>query len=475
MNVYFKRVILIFMLSQCLLSLHSFGIEIKVHPEEKLHLDALIKRLNIDNNKIEIWDRSLDEGKKKNTNYYKEFGDYKYFYLHEDDYVQNINFITNYDNRLVYLRIMRRDLVDLREIKHFKYLRWLDIHVTNIKSLKGIDNLVDLEKFEFNGNDNIISLSDLKNLPKLRVLLPNTSENITDISGMKNLPNLTEFDCSYCKLSGISVLSEFPMLERLEIGTTDKTLKSLERLKNLKVLHVKSDTLEDISSISKLVRLEELDLNGTKVTKFNFNNEMSNLKKISFNKLPLNKFFDLNKVPNLEELRVIRSGISELNFPRKLNNIRELRFFVNKNLNRVTGLTELPKLEVVEFTRSPINEIEIDHLPKLKQLDLSGTNITQLSDFSSFPSLRELYLRDTKVKSLESILDAPRLWLVGLDSSARDIPNVSLITQALKVNALSRKAAGDDTPTAWEKYRQLLAEQKEAVSESSDTPRRRRR
>lgn len=447
--------------------------EIEIHPDEKPYLDALIKRLNIDKRKIKIWSRSIDEEKKKRTDYYKEFGNYKYFYLHDNPHLQNINFITNYDGRVVYLRVLRKDLVDLREIQHFKYLKWLDIHLTNIKSLKGVENLVNLEKFEFSGNDKIGSLSDLKNLPKLRILLPNTSENITDISGMKNLPNLKEFDCGYCDISDISVLSDFPLLENLDIGTTDKTLKSIESLKKLEVLRVNSKTLTDISAISNLVNLKELEITDTKATELIFSKVMPKLKKISLHTIPLNELPSLAKTPNLEYLLVILSGINKFELPANLDKLNVLKLVANKNLKVMPRISSMPNLERLELTKSPISKIEIDNLPKLNKLDLSGTNITEVGDFSKFPSLRELYLRDTKVTSLEPILDAPRLWLVGLDRSARDIPNVSLITKALKVNALTRYG-DDDTPTAREKYQQLIAEQKESVSEKKQTSRRRR-
>lgn len=475
MNWYLKRLFSILMLSQILFCIPSYGGEIEVHPEEKPYLDALIKRLNIDKQKIKIWSKSIDEEKKKRTDYYEEFGSYKYFYLHDKPHAQNINFITDYDNRLVYLRVRNRDLVDLREIKHFKSLRWLDIHVTNIKSLKGVDNLVALERFDFNGNDEINSLSDIKNLPKLRILLPNTSNNITDISGMKNLPNLKEFDCGYCKISDLSILSDFPLLEHLDIGTTDTTLKSLDSLKKLKILKVNSKTLTDISTIANLVNLEELEITDTLATELIFINEMPKLKKISLHTIPLNELPSLTKTPNLEYLLVILSGIKKLDLPTGLDKLNVLALIANKNLTSMPRISNMPSLEDLEITKSPIGDLDIDYLPKLNKLDLSGTNITQVGDFSNFPVLREFYLRDTKVKSLDAILDAPRLWLVGLDRSARDIPNVSLITQALKVNALSREAAGDDTPTAREMYQKLLAEQKQNMPEPTDKPQRRRR
>lgn len=370
---------------------------------------------------------------------------------------------------------MEDNVEDLREIKNFKQIKWLDLHVTNIKNLKGVDGLVNLERFDFNGNDEINSLSDIQNLPKLKILLPNTSENITDISGMKNLPNLKEFDCGYCKIQDLSVLSKFPLLESLDIGTTDKTLKSLASLKKLKILKVNSKTLTDIDAISNLVNLEELEIIDAKVKELKLISQMPKLKKISINKVPFNNFIDFDKAPNLEELLVIRTNISQLSIPKKVISLREIYFFFNGNLRSVAGLTGLPNLEVVEFTSSPIDEIDMGYLPKLTKLDLSGTNITQVGDFSNFPVLREFYLRDSKVKSLDAILDAPRLWLVGLDRSARDIPNVSLITQALKVNALSLEAAGDDTPTAREKYQELLAEQKQTATQATENTRRRRR
>ncbi len=448
------------------------AVAIEIHPDEKPHLDALIKRLNIDKDKIEIWPRSLDKEKKKYTDYFRKFGDYKYFYLHNNEPYQNINFVTNHDDRIVYLKIKEIDLVDLREIRYFKSIRWLNIHVTNIKNLSGISKLKKLERLDFNGNKSINSLSEIKNLLSLKLINSGTSTKVSDISGMKNLPKLREFICSYCILADLASLSEFISLEKLKVGTTSQSLKPLENLKNLRELQIHSQTLTDISAISSLVNLETLNIYDTKATKLDLPTVMPKLKEVNLYKAPLDLLPDLSKWPNIEKLFVMDSAIEELNFPKNLSKLRSIKFTNNKKISTISRIGSMPSLEELTISKGVYGNIEIDVLPNLKMLNICSTNITQLGDFSRFPNLEDLRLFYTSITSLNPLFDAPKLSMVILDNSARDIPNFSLITQALGENALRHTDIDASRPSAKERYAQLLAEKKSIKPKKTNRRRR---
>jgi hypothetical protein len=448
------------------------AVAIEIHPDEKPHLDALIKRLNIDKDKIEIWARSLDKEKKKYTDYFRKFGDYKYYYLHNNEPYENINFVTNYENKIVYLMVLQSDLVDLREIQHFKNIKWLDVHVTNIKSLRRISKLKKLERLDFNGNKSINSLSEIKNLPSLKLINSGTSTKVSDISGMKNLPKLREFICSYCIIADLTSLSEFIYLEKLKVGTTSKSLKPLKTLKNLRELQVHSQTLTDISAISSLESLEVLNIYDTKATKLDLLTVMPKLKEVNLYKAPLDSLPDLSQWPNIETLFVMDSAIEELIFPKNLSKLRSIKFTNNKKISTISRIGSMPSLEELTISKGVYGNVEIDDLPNLKMLNICNTNITQLGDFSRFPNLEDLRLFYTNITSLNPLFDAPKLSMVILDNSARDVPNFSLITQALGENALRHTDIDASRPSAKERYEQLLAEKKSLKPEKTNRRRR---
>jgi hypothetical protein len=448
------------------------AVAIEIHPDEKPHLDALIKRLGIDKDKIEIWARSLDKEKKKYTDYFRKFGDYKYFYLHNNEPYQNINLVTNHDNRIVFLKIKEVELVDLREIRYFKSIRWLNIHVTNIKSLRGISKLKKLERLDFLGNDKISSLSEIKDLPRLKIINSDTNDSIIDVSGMNNIPNLKEFICRSCMISDIGSLSELISLEKLILGTTAVNLKPLETLKNLRHLQVHSQTLTDISAISSLVNLETLNIYDTKATKLDIPTVMPKLKEVNLYKAPLDSLPDLSKLPNVETLFVMDSAIEELIFPKNLSKLRSIKFTNNKKISTISRIGSMPSLEELTISKGVYGNIEIDDLPNLKMLNICNTSITQLGDFSRFPNLEDLRLFYTNITSLNPLFDAPKLSMVILDNSARDVPNFSLITQALGENALRHTDIDASRPSAKERYEQLLAEKKSLKPEKTNRRRR---
>ncbi len=457
-----------------LICINVNAVAIEIHPDEKPHLDALFKRLNLDFNKIVISEMKSGKITKKNTNYYRDFGDYKTYYFYDVKFggSQTITLITDLDNRISFLRIVETDLVDLREVQNFKSLKWLNVHVTNIKSLRGISKLKKLERLDFLGNDNINSLSEIKDLPRLKIINSDTNSSITDISGMRNLPALNVFLCRSCEIDNVESLSKFTSLEKLELGINANSLDPLRSLKNLKFLKTTSLVLKEIDAINDMASLEKVWFRGGKAEALNISKTLPNLKSLRFLDNPLKQLPDLSKLPALEVFSVVRSNISKVDLPSDLHKLKVLKFIGNDNLKTIPKISSIPNLEKLTLTKSAFESVEIDHLPSLQVLDLSNTNITQLGDFSRFPSLTELKLFNTKVISLKPLLDAPKLWSVVLDRSARGIPNVSLITQALKVNAVLRYDDGKDKPSAKERYAQLLAEKKSIKPEK--TSRRRR-
>lgn len=446
-------------------SVHASKVELVVHPDEKPHLLKLIDRLGL--NDMELVKDNRDNRDKQFTSFGQEFGDYKdRYWIHKGLY-QPLSFVTNYDNKIVKISLLDSKIESLFEIINFKELVWLNIYNSNIKSVSGIHGLQKLERIELLGSNNLYLFNGLKNLPNLAVIDIDTSKTVRNLSGLQNLPSLKEFHCRSCNINDISPLSKFTKLERLKLGGDFKSISSLKSLKSLKYLYLNSEVLQSFEVINDLFSLEELFVWVGSSSSFEIDRELPNLRYIHIVDNPLESIPDLSKTPNLERFTVTNSNLKNVDLPKCHANLKLLQFKMAKNIQHISPIKNMPKLEELSIYESPIENIEIGHLPSLKKLTLSGTNITEVKNFDHFPELTELWMMNTKVKNLEPLLDAPKLHRVMLDKTARDIPNVMLILDVLGDNLLAHRRKGGPQD-ARKVYEQRLSGQEAAEEETAE-------
>lgn len=455
-----------------LFALNAHGVEPVVHPDEKPHLLKLIERLGL--NKDGFIKDNRDSESKKYTFFGKEFGAYKDRYWFDGKPYSHLLFITDHNDRIVKMRISNTSFSRLYEVTEFKNLVWLDILVTDIEDLRGLENLKRLEKLELVGSDSLKTLNGVKNLRKLRILDISSSKSVSDISGLINLPSLKDFDCKRCKLDDLNPLSQFEMLERLALGGQFQDLIALKSLKKLEYLYVDSDQLKSLNVVNELESLEELFVWVSNAQSFELTQKLPNLKDIHIVDTPLEEIPDLSNLPNLEHFTVTTSNLKSVKLPQSLPSLKKLQFKAAPNLKTISKIDGMPALEEFSLNNSGVEKVEFGHLPSLKKLTLSGTDITELNDFSNLPELTELWMKDTKVTSLEPLLDAPKLHRVILDRTARDIPNLLLILDILS-NNFRFKHSKKEPQNAREVYEKALAEQEGAESSDAGNTKSRRR
>jgi hypothetical protein len=460
--MFFKILKALVILSITLTCIYGHADEIEIHPDEKPYLDAIIKRLGIDREKM-VRSNNYDRKEKKiRSEYYKNFGDFKNLYYYDHKPYQTISLRTNIDDRIVNLEILKTNLADLKEIRRFTNLKWLNIHSTDIRSLVGVSDLKDLKRLDLMNNKDLKSLSPISNLSNLRVINTIGSSNIDDISGLNKLPNLEEFNCISCRLSDISSLSKIKSLVHLELGGPLEDISPLSSLANLKVLKIRSENLKDVDSINKLISLKKIDLDNANVNKINFKNELPKLEEIRFSRVSLKEMPDLSKTPNLKLFSVYGSEINKVDEGSIPSSLEKLLFEEVRTLRSIPKIENMPKLEELRLSGTGVKSVDLGYLPNLKVLRLSDTEITQLGDFSGLPNLEEIWLFDTKVKSLEPLLDAPKLWIVSLNHTAKNIPNARLVKQAISLNRKNLYRKPEDQVPTREVYEQLLKEHQDS-------------
>jgi len=111
-----------------------------------------------------------------------------------------------------------------------------------IESLKGIENLVNLESLEIEDAYNITSLKELSGLVKLKDLKCNSGEyenisgkgKLTSLKGIENLINLERLEVSSHRITSVKELKKLTQLKTLYLSDNDITsLKGIEKLDNL--------------------------------------------------------------------------------------------------------------------------------------------------------------------------------------------------------------------------------------------------
>lgn len=115
-------------------------------------------------------------------------------------------------------------------------------------------------------------------------------ENINLITSLK----LKSLSLINCKIDDYSFINVFEDLEELSITNGKIMIDKLNMLKNLKYLQISYSSIIDNSNLN-INMLEELYIDNTNISDFNFLNNLSNLKKLSIDEKQYNSNKELFK------------------------------------------------------------------------------------------------------------------------------------------------------------------------------------
>jgi len=155
---------------------------------------------------------------------------------------------------------------------------WTDSYKKpGVKTLKGIENLKELEELSLSYNE-LTTLSGIEGLTKLKELKVNDNQLIS--------------------LKGIEGLTDLEILHAYSNKLVN--LKGIEGLTKLKDLLVDSNKLVDITGIEVLRNLEVLDLGENQLTDVSGIENLTNLWYLGIGRNRLKRLPDLRKLKNLE-------------------------------------------------------------------------------------------------------------------------------------------------------------------------------
>jgi len=236
--------------------------------------------------------------------------------------------------------------------------------------------------------------------------------SIDDISPLAALPNLEVLRC-YCarqdepgQFKESSAFRYFRLKELTLTGWKMMDYSFLRRrMTSLKILGLSGTDIRDIFCLGPLA-LDELDLSNTKVFSFAALERMR-LRKLNVSGTQL-KTFDFVKKMSLEELRISDTGTTDISFLRGLN----IKCLHMANI-RAKDFSVLRTLPLVDLTlaKTKFDDLTILDGKDLRYLDISGTDISNISLLKSMGSLVELNISGTKVTDISPIAECPIAYL----------------------------------------------------------------
>lgn len=278
-------------------------------------------------------------------------------------------------------------------------------------------------------------------------------------------------------ISTYAPFKEFARLERLEFGTTDSkmtvpTLTGLDAAVHLKSLGFVSKTTvtQGIEVIAGLTGLETLHmrqlvqpiptdmlvplkkLRKLSLSRFNYaslNELPSALEELSLN------FSEVERVPPYQSAPSVRKvslgaqtcGLEDLGSLRVFSNVEEIQLLSPKRLTDLDHAAELTKLRILDANFCQVSDLGgFRNHPSIRDLRLRGSQIRSFREMGHCPELRILYAEKTKLESIEGIREQfPKLellWIWG--TKVKDLRPLEGMTHLKNLDVTMLK------PKAWD-------------------------
>lgn len=306
------------------------------------------------------------------------------------------------DNQKIILRIIKRGFID-------KVVTFEDEIVTN-----AIRKAIDKPKGD-------IYLSDVINLKELEIV----AQGARSLKGVENLQNLEKLGLYANRISAeqlqyIKNLTKLKSLDLAENKLIDIPKGSFDNLVNLEELvldHTGINTL-DKDMMSNLVNLRDLLIEENNFTNLDFLVGTRSIKNIIFRD---NKITDISGIKNNKNLEMFwgtNNLVSDISVLEGQKDLNYLSMAENK-ISDISPLKDSTKLEKVYLGHNNITNIDVlKGKTFINNMELNNNNIKDVSALKDLVNLERLYLNDNKISSFEPLKGLVNLRVLYLNNNA---------------------------------------------------------
>lgn len=195
---------------------------------------------------------------------------------------------------------------------------------------------------------------------------------------------------------------------RETLDTEDITQSNLE---NIGYLFIGSlDHVYNLEGLENLINLEKLRIrNAKRIRDFNVLVSLTNLRKLALDEVILDNLLQIGEFKYLEELDLDNYKINHKLTKEKFPKLKILEMW-GTDLNDLSQINELETLEELDLSFCKINSLNgIEKLKNLKKLEISKAEIEDISKIKELESLEEIHISESKVQDIEMLKDLPNI------------------------------------------------------------------
>lgn len=268
-----------------------------------------------------------------------------------------------------------------------------------------------------------IMLSDVINLKNLEII----AQGVKSLKGVEQLKNLEKLGLYSNLINGgqLMYLKDLTKLKSLDLAENklleipDGAFDNLVNLEELVLDHTGINTL-DRKMMSKLVSLRDLLIEENGFTNLDFLVDNTSIKNILFRK---NKIKDISGIENNKNLEMFWGGDNEVSDISALKGQKELNYFSMKNnkISNISALKDSTKLTNVYLSENQITDISaLEGKSFIKSLELDHNQISDISPLKGLTNLERLYINDNKIRSFEPLKGLVNLRVLYLKNNLTD-------------------------------------------------------
>ncbi len=291
---------------------------------------------------------------------------------------------------------------DDEELKESDLEQITDLYVRQIKDFRGLEKLVNLEKFGFSVGGNIYDFTPLSGLKKIKKFT-------IFYNDLNDFDNMNCLDGSFSKLTSI---------EELEInGTELKDVSPIEQLTNLKILDISENQIEFLpENMENLQKLEELYLYGNKIDDILPLETLTNLSNLALNYNNVKDILPIKNMSKLARFNASNNNIADISVIENLPNLISFAAHINKITILPDNFSDLKKLNYLDLSYNEILELPaMAGLDSLKTLYLGHNEISDMTPLDSLENLEVLSVAGNKITKIPILKNLKSLWDLGLE------------------------------------------------------------
>jgi len=346
---------------------------------------------------------------------------------HNEEQLTNLHFLSKL-TALRKLSLQYNDIENVDSLRNLQHLTYLDLTFNQVENLKGLAHLTQLKELNLSNNrlqgKDLFSLEHLTHLKKLDLSF-NQIYHFTALRQLTQLEVLNLQANQSIHISDLGFLANLSQLKELNLEQTNaQHLEELSHLQRLEKLHLSNNLLEDIQALASLTNLQKLTLqyNNIKVT-----SPLKQLKKLQYLDISHNPIEDIDFLENLACLETFIGWDNKIRSLKPLANLKKLeKLRLGKNFIRnADALQRLTSLKSLNISWTNLQDISfVKNLTQLTYLGLKKNKIRDISPLAHLPNLNFLHLEHNPIQDIGPLKDLPFIFDFKIDHAKLHCPPI---------------------------------------------------